>query len=171
MEARPTHWVNETTIQQKKRLIMNKDMIRSKAFITLTGPAKQILMELYIRLTVDCHKSGRNKKDVQYYAKNNGNLILRYSEMQKMFGYSPSTISRAIDNLVQNGFVEIARLGHGVQRQEHKFALIKNWQQFGTADFWVGQGKANRPINNGFKKKPTIESEVVQLSNVTKEGE
>ena len=145
-------------------------MLRSKAFVTLTGAAKQILLELRIRLIVESYAPRRRDKDSRrYYAKNNGKLILSYKSIHRQFGYSTATISRAIDQLVAHGFIEIAELGCGVKRQSHKIALIKNWQNFGTENFRPGKGKSNAgPVNRGFQKKRRAVN--LETTSETKEG-
>ena len=121
------YWIYETTVQQNDRLVLSKKMLRSPAFIRLTGAAKQILLELYIRLTVHKYNPRKpNRESDRYYAVNNGELVLSYKSIHKQFGYSSATISKAIDQLVAHGFIEIAELGCGVMRQSHKIALIKN---------------------------------------------
>lgn len=155
-KAKP-YWISETTVPLKDRLVLSKEMLRSKAFVTLTGAAKQILLELHMRLKLESYKPRRRDRDsTQFYAKNNGKLVLSYKSIHKQFGYSTATISKAIDQLVAHGFIEIAELGCGVKRQSHKIALIRNWQDYGTEHFRPGQGKASAgPVNRGFKKKPT----------------
>lgn len=162
----PPHWIHETTQERKNSVIYAKDMIRSKAFVKLTGAAKQMLLELYMRLRVDCLKNSRNKKESRYYAKNNGKIKLTYKEITSQFGYSTATISKAIDRLVNNGFIEIAKIGVGVKRESHEIALIKNWRQYGTPEFRAAKGKSNKPINGGFKKKITSETKAVQLQKL-----
>lgn len=153
-QKRKPYWVYETTVQPNDRLVSSKKMIRSKAFIKLTSAAKQILLELYMRLKLDSDKPRKNWKDnLRFYAKNNGELKMSYKSIHEQFGYSTATISKAIDRLVANGFIEIAELGNGVKRQSHKIALINNWQEYGTEKFRKGKGKSDRPINGGFKKK------------------
>ncbi|MHC4463582.1 MAG: hypothetical protein ACYS30_19450 [Planctomycetota bacterium] len=168
-EKRPSHWVYETTVQQNDRLVLSKKMIRSKAFVELTGAAKQILLELRMRLTLECYKPSRpygKRGDVKsFYAKNNGKLRFTYKQAQKMFEYSSSTISKAIDQLVEKGWIEIVELGCGVQRRSHKFALIKNWEQYDTPEFKPGKGKADMPVNKGFRKRKDL-----QTTLETKEG-
>jgi hypothetical protein len=159
---KPPHWINETTVKQNDRLVLSKNLLRHPAFIKLTGSAKQILLELYMRLTLESYKPKRNTQ--KFYAKNNGKLIITYKQMHKMFGYSTATISSAIDRLVRNGFIEIAEIGVGVKRQSHKIALIKNWQYYGTEKFKPGKGKTNKPVNGGFKSKKT------ETTSESKEG-
>ena len=168
-KAKP-YWISETTVQQNDRLMLSKRMLRSKAFVRLTGAAKQILLELYMRLTLESYQPGKRDRDsTRFYAKNNGKLVLSYRSIHEQFGYSTATISKAIDRLVANGFIEIAELGCGVKRQSHKIALIKNWQDYGTEGFRPGEGKSkDGPVNRGFKKKRQPAS--LETTSGTKEG-
>jgi DNA-binding MarR family transcriptional regulator len=153
-ESRDPSWIYEMTIQEGDRLVLSKKMLRSKAFVGLTGAAKQILLELYMRVKLDSYKpSKRRKRDTRFYAGNNGKLVLSYKSIHGQFGYSTATISRAIDQLTARGFISIVELGCGVKRQSHKIALIKNWQDYGVESFKAGKGKSDRPVNRGFRKK------------------
>ena len=167
--AKP-YWIYETTVQQNDRLVLSKKMLRSKAFVSLTGAAKQILLELTMRLKLESYRPRkRHKHSTRYYAGNNGKLVLSYKSVHKQFGYSSATISKAIDQLVSHGFIEIAELGCGVKRQSHKIALIRNWQDYGTEDFRPGQGKSQAgPVNRGFKKNRQTAN--LETTSETKEG-
>jgi len=154
-ENKDPSWVYETTVQQGDRLILSKRMLRSKAFVGLTGAAKQVLLELYMRLKLESYTpSRRRRKNTRFYAGNNGKLVLSYKSIHGQFGYSTATISKAIDQLAAGGFISIVELGCGVKRQPHKIALIKNWQDYGTDNFKPGKGKSQAgPVNRGFKKE------------------
>ena len=130
------YWIYETTVQQNDRLVLSKKMLRSRAFVKLTGSAKQILIELHTRLKLESYKPRkRHRNSERFYAMNNGELVLSYKSIHKQFGYSTATISKAIDQLVEHGFLEIAELGCGIKRQSHKIALIRNWQDYETENF------------------------------------
>lgn len=166
LEKRKPYWLYETTVQLNDRLVLSKTMLHSKAFYSMTGAAKQILIELYIRLRVDNYKPRkRHRESERFYAKNNGTLVLTYNGIHKQFGYSTSTISKALDQLVSHGFIEIAELGCGVKRLSHKIALITNWQKYEMPEFKPGMGKADRPVNKGFEKHKNLET-----TSETKEG-
>jgi hypothetical protein len=167
--AKP-YWIYETTVPLKDRQVVSKKMLRSKAFVTLTGAAKQILLELYMRLKLESYRPNKRHRDnTQYYAKNNGKLVLSYKSIHRQFGYSTATISEAIDRLVSHGFIEIAELGCGVKRQSHKIALTNNWQNYGTENFRPGKGKPKvGPVNKGFKKKRQTDN--LEITSETKEG-
>ena len=143
MNEYPRHWVYDTTLAQKDRLIVSKEMIRSPAFLDLTGAAKQLLLELYTRLRVEQQKANRRSGDGdRYYAKNNGKLVVSYISIHKTCGMSSSdTIRDAIDRLVDHGFIEIAEIGYSVKRTSHEIALTKNWSEWGTPDFKPNNGR------------------------------
>jgi len=168
-QQRQSYWLYETTIEQGDRLIMSKKLIRSKAFIKLTGAAKQMFVELYMRLKLDNYKPSRKNRSQQFYAGNNGELKISYKSIHEMFGYSTATISNAIDQLVRYGFIEIAELGCGVKRQSHKIALITNWQDYGTDKFFAGKGKADKPVNGGFKKRKNLKTTSEAKAGITLE--
>ncbi|MBI9017199.1 MAG: hypothetical protein JEZ07_08065 [Phycisphaerae bacterium] len=152
----PKHWISDTTLASQDRLFISKEMLKSKAFIKLTGSAKQILLELYtrLRITKSVNKY-KQQKSVSYSATNNGKLEMSYKSITNQFGYSSATTSKALDKLCKHGFIEIAELGSGVHRQSHKIALTTNWKQWNKPDFSPNKGKANKPINKGFQKKST----------------
>jgi hypothetical protein len=155
-----SNWVKETTCAPGDSLVLSKTMLHSKPFIKLTGAAKQILIELRIRLKVDgckVKKNARRGKN-QFFAGNNGELVLTYSGLHNQFEYSTRTISKALDQLINYGFIEIAQLGCGVKRQSHKIALIENWRQYGTPGFKAGEGKADGPVGGGFKNRKPLQS-------------
>ncbi|MBN2594804.1 MAG: hypothetical protein JXA81_14955 [Sedimentisphaerales bacterium] len=164
------YWIYETTIPKNDRLILSKKMLRSPAFVCLTGAAKQIILELYMRLKLDQYNPRKpNRESKRFYAKNNGELVLSYKSIHKQFGYSTATISKAIDQLVVHGFIEIAELGCGVKRQSHKIALIRNWQDYGTENFQPGNGKSKAgPVNRGFPKKKQTDN--LRTTSGTKVG-
>lgn len=169
-QKRKPYWIYETTVQQNDRLILSKKMLRSKAFIKLTGAAKQILIELYTRLKLENYKPHNNSRisSQRFFASNNGKLVLSYKSIHKQFGYSTATISKAIDRLVANGFIEIAELGIGAKRISHKIALIKNWEKYGTDEFKPGLGKSDKPINGGFEKRKQQDNKII--TSETKAG-
>jgi len=163
------NWIDETTLATNDIFYISKQLIRSKPFVKLTGAAKQILLELYMRLKVNSDGTKHPKRGQRFFAENNGKLVISYKSMHDMFGYSTATISKAIDQLAAKGFISIVELGCGVKRQSHKIALIKNWQDYGTEFFRAGEGKANRPVNGGFKKRRNLETTSGTKAGITSE--
>lgn len=169
-KKRKPHWVYETTIAAGKGIYYEKEMIRSKAFSKLTGAAKHILLELYMRLKIDISKPNKYSRRgrEQFFATNNGKLKITYKSINKMFGYSSATISSALKRLAANGFIDIVELGNGTKRQSHKIALITNWKLYGKDGFKSGIPPADKPINGGFEKKKTNKN--LKTTSETKAG-
>jgi DNA-binding MarR family transcriptional regulator len=163
------NWIDETTLASKDIFYISKRLIRSKPFVKLTGAAKQMLLELYMRLKVNSDGSNRQRRGKRFFAENNGKLVISYKSIHDMFGYSTATISKAIDRLAAKGFISIVELGCGVKRQSHKIALIKNWQDYGTEYFRAGEGKASGPVNGGFKKRRNLETTSGTKAGITSE--
>ena len=169
MGEKRKNWIDETTLRQGDIFYISKQLIRSKPCVKLTGAAKQILLELYMRLKVNSDGTKHPKRGQRFFAENNGKLVISYKSIHDMFGYSTATISKAIDQLAAKGFISIVELGCGVKRQSHKIALIKNWQDYGTEFFRAGEGKANRPVNGGFKKRRNLETTSGTKAGITSE--
>jgi hypothetical protein len=164
------NWIDETTLATNDIFYISKRLIRSKPFIKLTGAAKQILLESYMRLKVNSDGTKHPKRGQRFFAGNNGELKISYKSLHDMFGYSTATISKAIDQLTAKGFWSIVELGNGVKRQSHKIALIKNWQDYDRTDIFIpGEGKANKPINGGFKKRRNLETTSGTKAGITSE--
>ena len=166
------NWIDETTLATNDIFYISKRLIRSKPFVKLTGAAKQILLESYMRLKVNSdgtNRDRRGKRGKRFFAGNNGELVISYKSIHDMFGYSTATISKGIDQLTAKGFWSIEKLGCGVKRQSHKIALIKNWQDYGTDNFRPGQGKASEPVNGGFKKRRNLETTSGTKADTTSE--
>ena len=144
---KPQHWVNETTLPLNERLLINKEMIRSCAFRSLTGFAKQLLLEIHTRLKVDKFKGNkRTGTSDRYIEKNNGEIEMSFKSIRRTCGNpnkktSSDTIGSAFDQLCSHGFIEIAELGFAVKRTSHKIAITKNWKLWGTPEFKPCKGR------------------------------
>ena len=162
------NWIDETTLRQGEGIYLSRQMRHSKAFIKLTGAAKQILLESYMRLKLNSTGRKHPKQGQRFFAENNGKLVISYPSIHKQFGYSLRTISKAINQLTSKGFWSIAELGCGVKRQSHKIALIKNWQDYGKENFKPGEGKSEAgPVNDGFKKRRKLETTLQSKEGTT----
>ncbi len=146
---KPWYWLTDTNYAN--RLVLNRDMVESEVFRSLSGNAVKLYLLLCLRLTVE-NRAGRNEKP-EYRAKNNGELILSYKSAKRLIGFSSRTVSRVIDELVNKGFIEIAVIGEGKHRRSHKLAMIDLWKYIDQPDYEPGQGKALLPSNGGFKTK------------------
>jgi hypothetical protein len=65
-------------------------------------------------------KSGRKGK---WNTTNNGAIVFTYKEAQNRFSISISSFARAIDSLIENGFIDIPHLGVGLIGDCTKYSI------------------------------------------------
>jgi hypothetical protein len=105
-------------------------MHRSPAYRKLTANSIFVLMEfLYRRQFVFL---GKAKKPV---IKNNGEIVFTYAEAEDKFGIPRSTFKRAIDQLVDLGFIDIAHHGGGMLKDCSKYGISERWKEYGKEQF------------------------------------
>ena len=111
-------------------MFIPKRMHRSPAFRKLTANAILILLEFLSRRQLV--KVGRRNS---WVTKNNGEIVLTYSETTKKFGISRSTFRNSIDQLVTLGFIDIAHHGGGMMKDCSKYSISERWRDYGKEEF------------------------------------
>ena len=86
------------------KIVIDADLVLSRAFLNLTGVAPQVLL-LFLRRR-RLVKLGRAGKE-RWVIENNGEIVFPYAEAMKKFGITRPRFQRAIDQLVENGFLDI----------------------------------------------------------------
>jgi len=108
----------ESTAKKPKRYLrLTNNMMESKAWEGLSCHA----MAVYIHIKI------------KYNFTNEDNLSFTYAEGKKLM--DKKTFTKAMDNLIDNGFIYIVR--QGVLKQCSIYGLSKEWQYFGTSAFEV----------------------------------
>lgn len=159
--------------KSKKILIwFERDLLRSKAFASLkTANAHIILAEFYCRRQVE--KAGH-----KWNIKNNGEIEFTYEDAHKRYGIADGTFRRAIDELRDKGFIDIAKSGQGVHKVTNLYSIVDRWRLYGTPEYVKPKPRKKGPVNRGFqkgnqygknckKKSPTVTDE--HSSTVTDE--
>ena len=128
-----------------KGMFVDRRMHRSPAFRKMTASSIFILLEFYSRRQVA--KIPRRG----YQISNNGEILFTYAEAQNKFGISRSTFRRAVDQLVNLGFIEIAHHGGGMMKDCSKYGISERWRDYGKEGFIKkSRKKDNRKL--GFRK-------------------
>ena len=112
-----------------KAMFVDRRMHRSPAFRKLTASSIFILLEFYSRRQVA--KIPRRG----YQIRNNGEILFTYAEAQNKFGISRSTFRRAIDQLVELGFIDIAHHGGGMMKDCSKYGISERYRDYGKEAF------------------------------------
>ena len=115
-----------------KNIWVEREMILSPAFHKLNGRAmKVLLLFLYRR---QWKQAGRKGK---WYTTNNGEIVFPYKEAKKRFKIPKSSFARAIDKLMEHGFIEIAHLGGGLIGDCTRYSISERWRKYGTDSFVI----------------------------------
>jgi hypothetical protein len=126
---------------------VEREMILSPAFHKLNGRSmKVLLLFLYRR---QWKKSGRKAK---WRTTNNGEIVFPYKEAKDRFNIPKSSFARAIDNLIEYGFIEIAHLGGGLIGDCTKYSISERWKNYGTDNF-INQERKKDKRGFGFTAK------------------
>ncbi|MBW2709179.1 MAG: hypothetical protein JRD04_07860 [Deltaproteobacteria bacterium] len=83
---------------------------------------------------------------------NNGELEYTYSEAEKR-GLPRATFMRAIDTLIEHGFLDISHSGGGGKKGDKSlYAISDRWLLFGTENFIPAKRSKDNRQGRGFQK-------------------
>ena len=90
---------------------------------------------------------GRKGKE-KWVIVNNGEIVFPYCDAKDKYGIPASTFSRAIDQLIEFGLIDINHLGGGMVKDMTTYYISDRWRDYGTPEFkkqfrpkehpWVG---------------------------------
>ena len=113
-----------------KNIWIEREMILSPAFRKLNGRAMEVLLLfLYRRQWSLPSRKGK------WYTTNNGEIVFPYKEAKKRFKIPKSSFARAIDKLMEHGFIEIAHLGGGLIGDCTRYSISDRWRNYDTERF------------------------------------
>jgi len=95
------------------------------------------------------NRRGRNEQD--YYIANNGEIQFTYKEAIEKWGITGPTFTKAIDQLMGVGLIDITKAGSGLHRDASRYALSDRWKDYGTDEFIVKK-RHKRAQHYGFQK-------------------
>ena len=107
---------------------------------------KVLLLFLYRR---QWKQAGRKGK---WYTTNNGEIVFPYKEAKKRFKIPKSSFARAIDSLIEYGFIDIAHLGGGLIGDCTKYSISNRWRNYDT-DRFVQKKRPKDKRGFGFTAK------------------
>ena len=79
-------------------------------------------------------KVGRKGKEKTVIV-NNGEIVFPYCEANKKYGIPASTFSKAIDQLIEFGLIDINHHGGGMVKDMTTYYISERWRDYGTPDF------------------------------------
>ena len=136
-----------------KGIVFERDLINSKAYMSLKGKSAPVLGIIMCRRKFDRQKHKIRGKSILTFI-NNGKIKLVYQEMKKKYGISNYQFSRAIDELCDYGFTDVNSVyNETIQRYEINFTLLHNYKDYGSDKFKPGKRQKSPTFFNKDKQK------------------
>jgi len=133
---------------------IERELFQSKAFINLKGFAPQLLILIlgkrHMKLT------GRKGKE-KWICTNSDSISFTYIEAQKKYGVSKKRFSRAVDQLLEKGFLTIVHQGGAYKQDKSVYGLSDNWLIWYPG--MVFEKRKSSDVERGYckpKKKVTV---------------
>jgi hypothetical protein len=110
--------------------LVERALIKSEAFRSLNSTSIVVLMDFLMRRKIHFLKATK-----EHVILNNGELVYTYDEAERK-GIRRARFARAIDELVERGFLDITKLGSGGRRGDvSNYAISERWRDYGTEKF------------------------------------
>ena len=113
-----------------KNIWIEREMILSPAFRKLNGRAMEVLLLFFYR-----RQWSLPSRKGKWYTTNNGEIVFPYKEAKKRFKIPKSSFARAIDKLMEHGFIDIAHLGGSLIGDCTRYSISNRWRNYDTERF------------------------------------
>lgn len=133
------------------RMFVSRKQITSEAFRSLkTAAACQVFM-IFLYKCQWKPIEGSAKRSKEYYLANQGEIQFTYKEALGKWGITQKQFTKAIDEVIRVGLIDITKLGFGLQKDKSLYAISDRWEKFGTDEFVVKK-RQKRKQQLGFTK-------------------
>lgn len=134
------------------RMFVDRLAITSEAFLSLkTAAACQVFM-IFLNKCQWKPIEGSAKRSKEYYLANQGEVQFTYDEALEKWGITQKKFTKALDELVRVGLIDITKSGFGLQKDKSLYAISDRWEKFGTDEFVVKK-RQKRKQQLGFTKR------------------
>ena len=106
------------------KIWIDREMTESKAFLSLKGFAPQLLVMVLGKRQFE--KQGRKGKE-KWVLINSDNINITYTEFKRKYGVTQPKLTRAIDQLLEKGFLSVVRPGGAYRHDKSVYALSDSW--------------------------------------------
>jgi hypothetical protein len=135
----------------KNAMFIPRGMHRNQAFRKLNSSSIFVLFEFLSRRQLK-QVPTRDSRKKDWIIINNGKIFFTYDEAKSNYGISRSTFCRAIDQLVDLGFIDITHQGGGMMQDASNYGISERWKEYGKKDFLIkSRPKDKRGL--GFTKE------------------
>ena len=125
-------------------------LIASKAWLSLQNvTAVQvycILTSQIVKLKANGKKARKGRKQ-EYVCPNERNLKFTYKQAKDIYGIGQTRFTRAIDDLIKHGLLDIVKPGNAATRELTVYGLSRRWVNYGPDNF---QSASREKAKRGF---------------------
>jgi hypothetical protein len=115
-----------------KIIVIEHELLKSKAFRSLNASAIIVLMDFLMKRRIKKVKHGGEKR---LMVLNNGEIQYSYAEAEKR-GITRPRFTRALDDLIEHGFIDIEHLGSGGWKGDLSlYSMNDRWRAYGMDNF------------------------------------
>ena len=133
------------------KMFVSRKQITSKAFLSLkTAAACQVYMIFLCKCQMKPIE-GSPKRKKEYYIANNGEIQFSYDEALEKWGITQKKFTKALDEVVRVGLIDITKSGFGLKKDKSLYAISDRWEKFDTDEFVVKK-RQKRKQQLGFTK-------------------
>jgi hypothetical protein len=104
---------------------VERELFESEAFLALKGAAPQVLVLFLGKRWFE--KIGRKGKEKRVCT-NCSELVFTYIEAKEEYGITKSRFSKAIDHLLEKGFITVKHKGGAYKQDKSVYALSNKWK-------------------------------------------
>ena len=132
-------------------IVVERELLKSKVFRELNGTAKIVFFDFLMKCRVRGVKAKQGRKSGRVIL-NNGELEYTYAEAEKK---EPpilrAAFMRALDGLIQYGFIDVAHSGAGGKKGDKSlYAISERWKKWGKDDFVEASRPKDTRQGRGF---------------------
>jgi hypothetical protein len=129
---------------------INRVLLKSRAWLSLSGVAPQVYMLFRTKCQMGRRPGKPGKRD--WMILNNGEITFSYREAKRQYGITAPRFRRALDDLIEKGFIDVTASGMGVKRVKSLYAISDRWRDYGTPAFREAKRPKPSIANPGFKR-------------------
>lgn len=100
---------------------IKRDHIESKAHRYLHRNSRKLLYAFHQKAKLKTNKDG--------------GIIFTYAEGKKELGLSKKSFARALNELINKGFIDLLHQGGSVKGDYNVYAISQRWEKYGTDDY------------------------------------
>ncbi len=134
------------------KMFVSRSVITSKAFLSLrTAAACKVYFIFLSKCRWEKLKTRPMRSEKEWRITNNGEIQFSYKEAEEKWGILSGRFTRAIDEMIRVGLIDIVKTGFGLYKDVSLYAISDRWEKFGTDEFVVKK-RQKRKLNLGFAK-------------------